>query len=64
MSTVQSVVASIDEARADCEDLISTDPTFVHCDGEQRSFGQRVEDTMLVEEGAGSYGVASKVVAD
>ena len=64
VATVHSVVASIHEACADSEDLISTDPTFVDCDGEQCSSGQRVEEAMLVEEGTASHGVASEVVTD
>ncbi|XP_044406401.1 uncharacterized protein [Triticum aestivum] len=61
---VESVVASIHEARVDCEDLISSEHTTGSMYGEHPGAGRRLLDAMLGEEEAGSYNGASVVVAD
>ena len=61
---MESVVASIHEARVDCEDLISSEHTTGSMYGEHPGAGRRLLDAMLGEEEAGSYNGASEVVAD
>lgn len=64
IAVVESVVASIHEARVDSEDLISSEPTTGSMDGEHPGVGRHLLDAVLGEEEAGLYNGASEVVAD